>query len=85
MFLCTKFAIVRHADGRREIRGDPEYIKSACAASLARLGIDSIDLYYQHRVDPKVKAARLLLPSVRILLVITFGHDMKIRHQLRKQ
>ncbi len=36
------------------ISGQPEYVKSACDASLKRLGIDHIDLYYQHRVDPQV-------------------------------
>ncbi len=36
------------------MRGDPEYVRSACDASLKRLGVDHIDLYYQHRVDPKV-------------------------------
>ncbi|KAI8815277.1 oxidoreductase [Cladochytrium replicatum] len=54
VFLCTKFAIVRSKSDPTAggIRGDPEYVKSACEASLARLGIDYIDLYYQHRVDP---------------------------------
>jgi aryl-alcohol dehydrogenase-like predicted oxidoreductase len=42
---------VRYPDGRREINGRPEYVRSACDASLKRLGIDHIDLYYQHRVD----------------------------------
>ncbi|KAI8800205.1 pyridoxine 4-dehydrogenase [Cladochytrium replicatum] len=53
IFLCTKFAIVRSATDPtvRGIRGDREYVKSACEASLKRLGIDCIDLYYQHRVD----------------------------------
>ena len=52
--IATKFAIVRDpADTtRRSISGRPEYVKSACEASLRRLGIDTIDLYYQHRVDP---------------------------------
>jgi aryl-alcohol dehydrogenase-like predicted oxidoreductase len=51
--LATKFAIVRHPDGTREIDGRPEYVRSACDASLQRLGTDRIDLYYQHRVDPR--------------------------------
>jgi len=53
--IATKFGIVRTpADpSRREINGRPEYVRSACEASLKRLGIDTIDLYYQHRVDPK--------------------------------
>jgi aryl-alcohol dehydrogenase-like predicted oxidoreductase len=56
VFLATKFANVRKKDDPSfwEISGKPEYVKSACDASLKRLGIDHIDLYYQHRVDPEV-------------------------------
>jgi aryl-alcohol dehydrogenase-like predicted oxidoreductase len=51
--LATKFGIVRDEDGsRRGIDGSPAYVRKACEASLQRLGIDHIDLYYQHRVDP---------------------------------
>jgi aryl-alcohol dehydrogenase-like predicted oxidoreductase len=51
--IATKFGIVRDADGtRRGISGRPEYVRASCDASLERLGIDTIDLYYQHRVDP---------------------------------
>ena len=50
--LATKFGIVRTEDIRKhKINGRPEYVRSACEASLSRLGVDSIDLYYQHRVD----------------------------------
>ncbi len=53
--LATKFGIVRNDDsGFRGISGSPEYVRSACDASLQRLGVDYIDLYYQHRVDPNV-------------------------------
>ncbi len=53
--LATKFGFRRGPGGSFEgIDGRPEYVKSACDASLQRLGIDRIDLYYQHRVDPKV-------------------------------
>jgi aryl-alcohol dehydrogenase-like predicted oxidoreductase len=52
--LATKFGIVRDEDGtRRGIDGSPAYVRKACEASLQRLGIDYIDLYYQHRVDPR--------------------------------
>ena len=51
--LATKFGI-SFADGKREIRGDPAYVRAACEASLKRLDIDCIDLYYQHRVDTRV-------------------------------
>jgi len=50
--LATKFGNVRGADGSwLGISGRPEYVRSACDASLKRLGVDHIDLYYQHRVD----------------------------------
>ncbi len=52
--LATKFGNVRNADGSREVRGDPEYVRQACEASLRRLGLDHVDLYYQHRVDFRV-------------------------------
>jgi len=53
--LATKFGNERRADGTRlGINGRPEYVRSACDASLQRLGTDHIDLYYQHRVDPTV-------------------------------
>jgi aryl-alcohol dehydrogenase-like predicted oxidoreductase len=53
--LATKFGIQRSEDsGFRGINGSPDYVHQACDASLQRLGIDYIDLYYLHRVDPKV-------------------------------
>lgn len=52
--IATKFGNMRSADGAYlGINGKPEYVRSACEASLRRLGVDQIDLYYQHRVDPK--------------------------------
>lgn len=53
IILATKFGIVRKPDGTRGVNGTPEYVRASCDASLKRLGIDTIDLYYQHRVDPK--------------------------------
>lgn len=53
--LATKFGIVRNEKGERlGFNGHPGYVRTACDASLHRLGVDHIDLYYQHRVDPKV-------------------------------
>ncbi|WP_174285008.1 aldo/keto reductase [Sphingomonas bacterium] len=53
--VATKFGIVRSADGSgRGVSGRPDYVRQACDASLKRLGLDVIDLYYQHRVDPDV-------------------------------
>jgi aryl-alcohol dehydrogenase-like predicted oxidoreductase len=54
VFLATKFANVRGPKGEfLGVRGDPPYVRECCDASLKRLGVDVIDLYYQHRVDPK--------------------------------
>ena len=53
VFIATKFANTWSADGQRTgISGKPDYVRSACDASLQRLGVDVIDLLYQHRVDP---------------------------------
>jgi aryl-alcohol dehydrogenase-like predicted oxidoreductase len=52
--LATKFGNERHPDGTRNVNGRPEYVHSAADASLRRLGVDVIDLYYQHRVDTSV-------------------------------
>jgi len=53
--LATKFCIVRSDDPQaRAINGRPKYVRAACDASLKRLNVDTIDLYYQHRVDPQV-------------------------------
>ncbi len=54
--LATKFGIVRDPKDptKRGVNGRPEYVRSACEASLKRLGVEVIDLYYQHRVDPDV-------------------------------
>jgi aryl-alcohol dehydrogenase-like predicted oxidoreductase len=53
VFLATKFGIVRSGDPKsRGVNGRPEYVRQSCEASLKRLGLDVIDLYYQHRVDP---------------------------------
>jgi aryl-alcohol dehydrogenase-like predicted oxidoreductase len=55
VFLATKFAILRDPEtgAFTGVSGKPEYVKAACDASLKRLGVDHIDLYYQHRVDPQ--------------------------------
>ena len=54
VILTSKFGNIRLLDGGREIVGRPDYVPQACDASLKRLGVDHIDLYYQHRVDPTV-------------------------------
>lgn len=52
--LVTKFGQIRREGGPNGVDGRPEYVAQACEASLRRLGVDAIDLYYQHRVDPAV-------------------------------
>ncbi|WP_225410634.1 aldo/keto reductase [Stigmatella hybrida] len=56
VFLATKFGIVRDPKdpSARGVSGKPEYVRQACEGSLRRLGVETIDLYYQHRVDPSV-------------------------------
>ena len=55
VLLATKFGQVRGPEGAPAgVRGDPEYVREACHASLDRLGVDHVDLLYQHRVDPRV-------------------------------
>jgi aryl-alcohol dehydrogenase-like predicted oxidoreductase len=55
VILATKFGIVRDGQSTsRGVNGHPDYVRSCCEASLQRLGVERIDLYYQHRVDPKI-------------------------------
>jgi aryl-alcohol dehydrogenase-like predicted oxidoreductase len=54
VIVATKFGQTKLADGKQGVDGSPEYVLRACDASLKRLGIEVIDLYYQHRVDPNV-------------------------------
>lgn len=56
VFLATKFGICRDPanEGARTVNGRPDYVRAACEASLKRLGVEQIDLYYQHRVDKTV-------------------------------
>lgn len=52
--LATKFGNIRLPDGTAEVNGKPDYVPQACDLSLKRLGVDHIDLYYAHRIDPSV-------------------------------
>src|SRR5438045_5064805 len=54
VIVATKFGQVKTPDGKQEVAGSPQYVMRACETSLKRLGIETIDLYYQHRVDAKV-------------------------------
>lgn len=67
VFLATKFGNVRGPNGEfLGVRGDPEYVRSACEASLQRLNVEVIDLYYQHRVDTKVPIEETVGEMVRL-------------------
>ncbi|HCJ62964.1 MAG TPA: aldo/keto reductase, partial [Alcanivorax sp.] len=56
VFLATKFGVVRDSDNphSRGVDGSPDYVRRSVEGSLKRLGVDHIDLYYQHRIDPEV-------------------------------
>src|SRR5205085_6517725 len=54
VIVATKFGQVKLADGKQDVDGSPAYVLKACEASLKRLGVEVIDVYYQHRVDPAV-------------------------------
>jgi aryl-alcohol dehydrogenase-like predicted oxidoreductase len=73
--IATKFGIVRSSDGGRlGINGKADYVRSACEASLRRLGVDVIDLYYQHRVDPKTSIEET------VGAMATLVKEGKVRH-----
>ncbi|XP_016652458.1 PREDICTED: IN2-2 protein-like [Prunus mume] len=52
--LATKFGISFADNNKREVRGDPAYVRAAIEGSLKHLGVDSVDLYYQHRIDTRI-------------------------------
>ncbi len=76
--IATKFGNVISADGQWGVRGDPEWVRESCEGSLKRLGVDYIDLYYQHRLDPKVPieitVRSMQLPASRSLSSCTDFH-----------
>jgi aryl-alcohol dehydrogenase-like predicted oxidoreductase len=75
VFLATKFGHVRAADGTVvRIDGSPTYVHQACDASLARLGVDHIDLYYQHRVDKTVPIEETVGAMARLVEAGKVGH-----------
>jgi aryl-alcohol dehydrogenase-like predicted oxidoreductase len=65
--LASKFGQVRGEGGASTVDGRPEYVQAACEASLKRLGVDVIDLYYQHRVDPSVPVEDTVGAMVRLV------------------
>ena len=73
--LATKFGNVRGADGSfLGVNGRPEYVAAACEASLRRLGVETIDLYYQHRVDPNTPIEETVGAMSRLV------EEGKVRH-----
>jgi aryl-alcohol dehydrogenase-like predicted oxidoreductase len=74
--LATKFGQVRSPDGKGNlVDGRPEYVGQACEASLRRLGVEVIDLYFQHRVDPKVPIEETVGAMARLV------EQGKVRHR----
>jgi aryl-alcohol dehydrogenase-like predicted oxidoreductase len=73
--LATKFGIERGPNGERlGVRGDAEYVRSACDASLERLGVERIDLYYQHRVDTTVPIEETVGAMAELVAAGKVGH-----------
>ncbi|KAL4942025.1 hypothetical protein BDV06DRAFT_212195 [Aspergillus oleicola] len=72
--IATKFGLQRQADGRHAFRSDPEYVTEACEKSLERLGVETIDLYYCHRVDGVTPIERTIEAMVEL------KKQGKIRH-----
>ena len=72
--LATKFGNIRHADGSQGAKGDPAYVVQACEASLRRLAVDMIDLYFVHRIDDTVPIEDTIGAMVRL------KEHGKIRH-----
>lgn len=66
IFLATKFALGMNEDGSRSVRNDPAYVKEACDKSLKRLGVDSVDLYYCHRIDDKTPVEKMIEAMVEL-------------------
>jgi aryl-alcohol dehydrogenase-like predicted oxidoreductase len=68
VIVATKFGVTRGADGKlRKPNGKPEYVQQACEASLRRLRVSTIDLYYQHRVDPEVPIEETVGAMARLI------------------
>ena len=83
--LATKFGNVRDPDDptRRWIDGSPEYVRRACDASLQRLGVDHIDLYYQHRVDQSVPIEDTVGAMAELVAAARSGDSACPRHRPR--
>ena len=67
VILATKFGNISRPDGTMDVNGRPQYVAAACEASLKRLGVDHVDLYYQHRVDPNVPVEETVGAMARLV------------------
>ena len=77
VFLATKFGIKPSPDGdllRRTIDGSPAYVREACERSLERLGVERVDLYYQHRVDPRTPIEETVGAMAELVAAGKVGH-----------
>lgn len=72
--LATKFGNIRLPDGSADVNGKPDYVAQACDASLKRLGVEVIDLYFVHRIDPAVPIEETVGALARLV------HAGKVRH-----
>src|ERR1700722_735039 len=72
--LASKFGQTQQPGGANGVDGSPAYIQRACEASLKRLGVDHLDLYYQHRVDPKVPVEDTVGAMARLVEQGKIGH-----------
>ena len=75
--LASKFGVVSMAPASVIVKGTPEYVRSCCEASLKRLGVDYIDLYYQHRVDPSVPIEDTVCDSLPTSLNVNFHNQLR--------
>ena len=75
--IATKFGNKRLPDGSRVVDGSPKYVQEACEASLKRLQIDYIDLYYQHRVDRQV-GIETTVREMKVLVLFRSNFMLKV-------
>ncbi len=91
VIVATKFGNARTSDGQfLDVSGKPDYVRSACDASLQRLGIDTIDLYYQHRVDPTIPIEETIgamaeLVSKARFAILVYQKQLQLQFDEHKQ
>ncbi|KAJ2982884.1 hypothetical protein NQ176_g1092 [Zarea fungicola] len=80
IFIATKFGISISATEGPTVRSDPEYVKEACDKSLSRLGVNTIDLYYCHRIDTTTPIEKTVQAMADLKKLVTTAHYRKIRY-----